>query len=627
MILSWSPHQTAKVWWQPSQYLFFAMVDKQIGDRRENILRDPVPELLYGAPRLYQAAINQLPYKNRYRVAVMTFTKNDIDAAAFNRGDPAARQPIAACIEAFFEVVFAGVPEPSRLPVAVGTHTHAGGKLEVNIAMARGIWDASGKLYSFNPRPPTLGSKNDFRSLNDRLNQRFGWQDPGCPSLWQRLKTAHWIRKQAAESQRNFVSPAEENPFATLWIMLQDVADDLENREDLLNEMEPILDAFGLHVFQETEESISIGNSDKPTQKMVLQGALVDGRKRAGPADFEKRMNYMAGAKERLARVWKNRASWNTKHFSAGSWAETPPDFDAIFDHPNLRLSRCHPDHAPEPKPGAVNANRDPHMRSRIEDLLTAHMARLRENLIADFIYAKLFPLIIEPLAETMRTLKITLEHLNDKLTQDPRHSDIPHADQRGVDNRADRPSEERDRKQRHGTDRRADAGLDSGVEHHQPLHGKSEWDAHGVRHAGSRAARSGQQDRFPVSPDHSDRQDSVSDLCGSVRARHTGRLTVWKAIDRAARTCFPQGTVTTHMICADDPEAVAMRGADWRLRVSPDGMVVTHGTLPGDVWRHIEAEISSNFRQIGPLPENWREGWERPDAMSKDAEDFPGMG
>ena len=617
MIFGWSKHQTGTGWWEPSRYLLMALIEKKLGHRREKVMRNPLPELLLGEPQLFQASISLLPFERRYRVATMTFKRSDIDTTAFNRGDHVARQAVAACIEAFFEVAFAGIPEPSRLPRIVGTHTHTG-QLEVNIAMARGIWNAKGKVRSFNPDPPSMGSKNDYRNLNDRLNQHFGWQDPGCPSLRQPLKTANWIQKQAAESQRNFVAPAVEHPFVNLWIILKSVVDDLVNRAELLDEMKPILNALKLHVSNENEKSITIIRSENPSQKMVLRGRLVEGIQ-PSPADFEKRAEYLARVDERLTRSWEKRAAWNAARYSRGTWAEDPPDFSAIFKQPNLLLPDCHPQYAPKPKASSKQEPK-PHVRARAKDMLTAHLAKLRENLTGALIYAGLFPQIVKSLVGATRNLKTKLEDLNAKLTDAPRHSDDPHADQRGADRRVDRPSEERDRKQRHRQDGPADAGVDPGIELRCSLDGQAEQDTR----EDQQPASPGPRDQHPESADCPDRTESFTDVSVNLRARHTGRLKFWKAVNRAVRACCQSSAVTTHLICPDNPRSVAIRGAGWRLCVSPGGIKETHGTLPAADFQRIAAAIRIELEKTDHLPAEWRCKWTDLGHLNDSPEDNP---
>ena len=609
MIFGWSPHQKGGGWWEPSRYLLMAQIEKKVGPRREKIMRTPTPELLLGAPHLFQSSIGLFHFQNRYRVLTMTFAKSDIDTPAFNRGDRAARQAVAACIEAFFKVAFAGVPETNRFPSIVGTHTHTG-RLEVNIAMAHGIRNAKGQVCSFNPDPPKQGSKRDFLNLNDSLNKHFGWKDPGCPSVRQKLKTADWIQKQAAESERNFVSPQAEDPFVNLWLVLKSLLDDFENRADLLEGIAPILTMSNLYISDQTNGSITIKNlSSESSEGMVLRGTLMNAATQASPTDFEKRKEYLVGSDDRLTKSWQKRAAWNSNRFSGGNWAETVPDFYAILNQPTLLLPECHPGNAPKPKP-RLKQEPEPHMRSHTKDILTAHLAKLRENLISAFMYTGLFPQIMNSLAGVTTNLKTKMEQMNAKYPDPSRPADQPFSVEQGIDHRVDQPSQESDRKQRHRKDRRADAGIDSGIEQCHSLDGQAERDTGKVQRAGTGTANSDRRDQKPEEADLSNRNESLKYVFGNLRTRPAGRLNVWKAIKRAVRSCCQSSAVTTHLISSDDPKAIAICGTDWRIRVSSGNIIITHGDLPAADFQRIAKAIQVELKKTDHLPTDWRPVW-----------------
>ncbi|MFD1807438.1 hypothetical protein ACFSHQ_02765 [Gemmobacter lanyuensis] len=78
------------------------------------VRRDPVPEILMGDPALARAAIRMAPGQLKYRSAVLTFATEDVDVAAFNRGDPSARGAIDLAVGLWCEIAFAGVPPRCR---------------------------------------------------------------------------------------------------------------------------------------------------------------------------------------------------------------------------------------------------------------------------------------------------------------------------------------------------------------------------------------------------------------------------------------------------------------------------------------------------------------------------------
>lgn len=100
--------------------------------------------------------------------------------------------------------------------------------------------------------------------------------------------------------------------------------------------------------------------------------------------------------------------------------------------------------------------------------------------------------------------------------------------------------------------------------------------------------------------------------------------MSVWRAINRAAKACFATDAVTTHLCVADDPAAMAMRGTGWRLRIAPDGITTTHGALPVEDLRWITDAIRTELDQIDMLPDDWHEGWAEPVAEPEDPEDDP---
>ncbi|MBS0125680.1 hypothetical protein [Thetidibacter halocola] len=91
----------------------------------------------------------------------------------------------------FFEVAFAGVPEPARPPVMVSTHTHLG-RLEVSVLIPRAVTSETG-LRSFNPHPPTRGSELDWDAYVDVVYAELGWVDPRCPLRRQLVTPPQWM--------------------------------------------------------------------------------------------------------------------------------------------------------------------------------------------------------------------------------------------------------------------------------------------------------------------------------------------------------------------------------------------------------------------------------------------------
>ncbi|ATX65302.1 hypothetical protein [Roseinatronobacter bogoriensis] len=342
MILGWSPHQTGTGHGQPIRYLMSPHIEKQINGVTQIVKRDPVPELLCGDPKLFMSTQKRLRIQNRYRVATMTFTGDDICPDRFNAGDAASRAAVASCIEAFTELSFAGVPSQNRLPLVMGTHTHAG-RLEINFALARGVVNAHGRVLSFNPHPPQRGSVNDFDYLTDMLNHHFGWNDPRGPDRMRRLKTAGWIEKRAAETLRNGEYPTpEEDPVMYLWLTLNALSHEMDDRSDLMAALARELPKLDMHIAGVTKQSITIaGPFDK--QKICLRGSLVDGAASCSLTAIENRAEYLKSSQDRVAASWAKRAAQNSQRYSKGQWAEPAPDFARILTRPRIMLPTQHP--------------------------------------------------------------------------------------------------------------------------------------------------------------------------------------------------------------------------------------------------------------------------------------------
>ena len=418
MILGWSPHQTGTGHGQPIRYLMSPEVEKQINGVTQVVKRDPVPELLCGDPGLFMAALKRLRIQNRYRVATMTFTGDDIGPERFNTGDVASRAAVASCIESFTELSFAGVPPQKRLPLVVGTHTHTG-RLEINFALARAVVNAHGRVLSFNPHPPQKGSANDFDYLTDMLNHHFGWNDPRDPERMRRLKTAGWIEKRAAETLRNGQYPTpQEDPVMYLWLTLNALSDQMDDRSDLISALERELPELDMHIMGVSKKSITIaGPSDK--QKLCLRGTLVDGTAACSLAAIENRKEDLMRAKGRVAASWANRAAQNSQRFSKGQWAEPAPDFARILTRPRIMLPTRHP--AKLIAPGRIKRPISGVFRTMLERL-----SRLKSDIADRMTQAMIVTPLTASLTDPLKSLNSELEKMNDRYARTHRSPDHP---------------------------------------------------------------------------------------------------------------------------------------------------------------------------------------------------------
>lgn len=177
MLVGWSPLQNSEDPSQPVAYLFDDVVLKKVGNVHVEERRTTSPELLTGNMAAFARAVQALRFEMKYRVATLSFHADDIDVAAFNSGDITLRSNIAATIEHFLDLAYAGIPPEHRPPVLVGTHTHTG-RLEVNIAMPRYVLTSEGAVRSYNPHPMTRGSENGWDAFGDLVCSVFNWKNP-----------------------------------------------------------------------------------------------------------------------------------------------------------------------------------------------------------------------------------------------------------------------------------------------------------------------------------------------------------------------------------------------------------------------------------------------------------------
>lgn len=80
MILGWSPHATGRAGGVIG-YLLDPVVQKTFLGVREDLIRDPAPELLAGDPHLVRGCIDALRTKCRYACATLSFAPDEIDLA------------------------------------------------------------------------------------------------------------------------------------------------------------------------------------------------------------------------------------------------------------------------------------------------------------------------------------------------------------------------------------------------------------------------------------------------------------------------------------------------------------------------------------------------------------------
>lgn len=341
MRVGFSKHKQAADGHDPTVYPLSPMIEKSFGNRREAFVRDPEPELLLGSPAAVVAAIRELNLQNRYRAAVTTFAGSDLDPIAFNNGCTTARRAVAAAVELFLELGFAGVPRENRLPHIVGTHTHVPGQLEINILVIHAIRNAKGQVRSVNIHPPTRGSEKDFEAFEDLLNLHFGWADPRCPSRAARIKLPDYLHKEVAEAERHGVTFDTSQPKLFLAQSLLRLGNG--PAADFEADLSGVLEACGYVRLKKRSTSLIVGpEAGTARDTVVLRGRYVDG---AGPATDEEiaaRKAELGTAPERFLAAWHKRAAYNRATFGDDTWNLNAPDIHSVVERPSRTLPACH---------------------------------------------------------------------------------------------------------------------------------------------------------------------------------------------------------------------------------------------------------------------------------------------
>lgn len=236
MLISWYKHSSDPGGGRGlTAYMDQPVVTKTMpGGRHQRVRRDPAPEVLVGDGDVFLMAVRSLRFEHVYRGAVLSFTREDVDVAAFNAGDAAARLAVDRALALTLEVAFSGIPVAARPPVYVTTHTHTG-RLEVNLGLPRGVLGPDGRMRSWNPHPPREVSRAAWDAWRDVLNDGHGWADPLDPARQRQLKLPDWILKQRAEAERNRL-PMPVDPRETIHaaILAQVERGEIRNRTEVI---------------------------------------------------------------------------------------------------------------------------------------------------------------------------------------------------------------------------------------------------------------------------------------------------------------------------------------------------------------------------------------------------------
>ena len=376
MLITWSRHGRAAVSRaDPDKLVHYFNAPawpKTIAGRHVVVTRDPAPEVLMGDARRFRTIARSVPFKRQYASAVLSFAPGDIDIIAFNAGDPAARHAAGVALHLVLETLLPGLPLTHRPAVHATTHTHTG-RLEINLAIACGVFDAHGILRSFNPAPPLKGHRNGLEACRDTLNARFGWADPQDPLRQRLVARPHWEAKATREAQRAHITlppTPREDLLQDLVAVL--VEQDPKSRADVLRAVALSASHTGYILIRTTPNTITLASPDVPDHAITFSGPLF-------AADFSglpdeaalaqarrRREDTLAGAPARLREAISRHAGYNADRYAH------PPEPDAVnrlerlldpdWDLPRL-IPACHPAHlSSSPARPAVPTERPSHV-------------------------------------------------------------------------------------------------------------------------------------------------------------------------------------------------------------------------------------------------------------------------
>lgn len=319
-----------------TDYMDAPWVMKRIGRTNTRLVRDPVPEVLYGRPGVLRRQIANLPFQRKYRFGLLSFDERDIDVAAFNAGDRDLRRQVDLALGLFFEALWPGIPSEARPMPYVTTHTHTG-RLEVNVALPRAV-HVGARVLSHNPDPPTpMGAAPKYwRAFRDLLNLTFGWADPEDPGRRRGTVRPDWETKLLAEGARAGLAPMETARERAQRVIADGVAAGaLRSRSDVLAALEAHLAPAGWRVLATTDKAITIGAPQAPTRdRLRLRGwyfcAGFDGQPESHDPTIitqarARRQEALMTAPARFQAAWAKRAAWNRERYSGGSWPD--PDW------------------------------------------------------------------------------------------------------------------------------------------------------------------------------------------------------------------------------------------------------------------------------------------------------------
>lgn len=329
---------------------------KAIGTRHVLVPRSPAPEVLIGDARRFRTVAQSVPFKRQYASAILSFAPGDIDVAAFNAGDTASRQAAGIALHLVLESVLPGLPLTLRPAVYATTHTHTG-RLEINLAISCGVFDAQGTLRSFNPAPPLKGHRNGLEACRDTLNARFGWADPQDPRRQRLIARPHWEAKATREAQRaRMTLPPTSREDLIQELVGYLIEHDPQSRTEVLHAIAMASSHTGYIVSRTTAKSVTLTSPEAPDREITLNGPLF-------AADFtgprgavalaqacDRRAADLADAPARLCHAIARHAAYNATRYGHPPDPATVSRLDRLLD-PDCDLPRlipaCHPAYLP----------------------------------------------------------------------------------------------------------------------------------------------------------------------------------------------------------------------------------------------------------------------------------------
>lgn len=326
-------------------YLVGTTVTKTIGQHDYDVVRDPVPETLFGDAQTTGRFLTSLPFAPKYLSMTASFAADEIDARAFSAGR--WRREAGHLVATILDASYAGIPGHCRPPVFINTHVDTG-RLEINFLLPRAVIDGRARLKSFTPFPPREIYTAFRVALQEALIDRFSLCDPDDPLRTQLFRFPDWLHKEHAGALR------ERLDGHALFHLIEQAVTAAEhglvhNRDDLIERLVPDLAVAGFKIDHLTPTAVTI-NQIAGGKSLWLRGFcftnafrsaqdISDLRDLNGPMKFE-RVIRLRTAKTRFIE-YRNRYANERAHKESHP---KPGPIADLADIPRVILPACHPD-------------------------------------------------------------------------------------------------------------------------------------------------------------------------------------------------------------------------------------------------------------------------------------------